>query len=119
MTDAGLRAILECNFFGTMHTVRAALEPMRRNPPAADGIRGHILICSSCLAKMPVPLNGAYSATKAAQNHVGRAMRLELAGEGIAVSTVHPVGTTTEFFEEMARRSGVAQSIKHVPDMFM
>jgi short-subunit dehydrogenase len=134
MSDEELRAIFECNFFGTMHTVRAALERIRSSAAGAGGragggasgarggrgeTRGHVLICSSCLSKMTVPLVGAYSATKAAQNHVGRAMRLELAGEGIEVSTVHPVGTRTEFFEEMARRSGVDRSVQHVPEVFM
>lgn len=120
MTDAQMRDIFECNFYGTMNIVRPAVEAFRAAPPPADrGPRGHILICSSCLAKLPVPLNGAYSATKAAQNHVGRAMRLELAAERIAVSTVHPVGTKTEFFEEMARRSGVPKSVQHVPEALM
>jgi short-subunit dehydrogenase len=43
-----------------------------------------------------VPYLSAYSATKAAQDHVGRAMRIELRGR-VHVSTVHPIGTDTEF----------------------
>lgn len=116
MSDADMRAIFECNFFGSLNVIRPALAQIRRS---AGSPKGHVLLCSSCLAKVPVPLNGAYSATKAAQNHIGRAMRMELAGDGIEVSTVHPVGTKTEFFEEMARRSGVDKSVQHVPDVFM
>jgi short-subunit dehydrogenase len=99
-TDAELRAIFETNFFGTMNTIRPALGRMQ----AAGS--GHILICSSCLAKIGTPFVGAYSATKAAQDHISRAMRIELTGSGIAVSSVHPIGTRTEFFERKSGESG-------------
>jgi short-subunit dehydrogenase len=55
---------------------------------------------------MAIPGYGAYCATKAAQWHVGRAMRHELKPLGIHVSTVHPIGTRTEFSQEVQRRSG-------------
>lgn len=99
-TDAELRAIFETNFFGTINTIRPALEVML---PARTG---HILVCSSCLAKIGTPFVGAYSATKAAQDHIARAMRAELNGTGVAVSSVHPVGTLTEFFERKTEESG-------------
>ncbi|MFN7021673.1 MAG: SDR family NAD(P)-dependent oxidoreductase [Phycisphaerales bacterium] len=115
-SDADLRAMFETNFFGSISTVRAALPLIERNP-GPD--RGHILFCSSCLAKLPVPYVGVYSATKAAQHHVGRAMRLELEPMGIHVSTVHPIGTRTEFFDTMARLSGHDKPIEHTPGWFM
>lgn len=99
-TDAELRAIFETNFFGTMNTIRPALGRMQAAGP------GHILICSSCLAKIGTPFVGAYSATKAAQDHIARALRIELNGAGIAVSSVHPIGTRTEFFERKSGESG-------------
>lgn len=92
-----MREIFETNVFGTAHLVRAAVPHMLRAG------RGHVLICSSCLSKLAVPFHGAYSATKAAQEHLGRALRAELAGTGVQVSTVHPVGTETEF-SEISRR---------------
>lgn len=99
-TETELRAIFETNFFGTMNTIRPALRRMQ----AAGS--GHILICSSCLAKIGTPFVGAYSATKAAQDHIARAMRVELTGSGISVSSVHPIGTRTEFFERKSGESG-------------
>ena len=99
-TDAELRAIFETNFFGTLNTIRPALELML---PARSG---HILICSSCLAKTGTPMVGAYSATKAAQDHIARAMRAELRGSGVAISSVHPIGTATEFFERKTNETG-------------
>ena len=103
MPEKMLRDIFEVNFFGTMNTIRTAL-PYLRNTGG-----GHILICSSCVSRIPLPFFGAYSATKAAQHHLGRAMRLELENENIYVSTIHPVGTRTEFFnvaDQLTKKGG-------------
>lgn len=99
-TDEQIREIFETNFWGSLNVIRPALERMipRRS--------GHVLMCSSCLSKIGVPFMSAYSATKAAQDHFARGMRHELAALGIRVSTVHPVLTATELFDEVARRSG-------------
>ena len=98
LSDRELRDMFDTNFFGTLNTVRPALARML---PAR---RGHILVCSSCLAKCGMPYNGCYSATKAAQEHITRALRIELRGSGVTASTVHPIGTATEFFDAKAAR---------------
>jgi len=116
MGDDRLRAIFETNFFGTMNLIRPAAAAMKKNPRGKDGERGHILICSSCLAKFAVPFFGAYSATKSAQAHVGRAMRYELGPEGVQVSTVHPIGTRTELFDKMAEISGPSKLGANTPE---
>ncbi len=112
MTDEQIRAIFETNFFGTINTIRPALIPMKKQGS------GHVLICSSCLARFPMPLFGAYSASKAAQHHLGRAMDLELRSTGISISTVMPIATRTEFFDVSASISGGGMS-QHVPQEFM
>jgi len=113
-SDQMFRAIFETNFYGTLNIIRPALEHMK---PAHQG---HILICSSCLAKFAVPYYSAYSATKAAQNHIGRAMNIELRPHGIRTSTVHPIGTRTEFFETAARNSADGTTMsEHTPKAFM
>jgi short-subunit dehydrogenase len=43
-------------------------------------------------------------------------MRFELEPHGIEVSSVHPVTTMTEFFEQSAARSGLNASGRKVPD---
>ena len=96
--DDAIRAIFETNFWGTLHTIRPALDHM------IAARRGHVLICSSCLSKLGAPFTAPYSATKAAQDHFGRAMRLELAPLGIRVSTIHPIGVDTEFAAAAAAR---------------
>lgn len=119
--DQALRAMFETNVFGSMNVVRPALahmlDPSRNFGPGES--RGHILFCSSCLSKLTIPYCGAYCATKAVQNHLSRAMRMELEPRGVHVSSVHPIGTKTEFFDEMARRSGQAKPIEHTPGWFM
>lgn len=97
--EAELRAIFEANFWGSLNVIRPALPHFR-----AAGA-GHVLWCSSCLSKIGMPYYSAYSATKAAQDHLARAMRYELRPAGIHVSSVHPIGTRTEFFEKSDRQS--------------
>lgn len=105
MTDPEWELMLRTNFWGTLWTIRAAVNAIRANPPDASGRRGHVLVCSSCLSKIGAPYHAAYSASKACQDHLARALRHELRDQGIAVSSVHPVGTSTEFFERLEHRS--------------
>ena len=111
-SEAELRAIFETNFWGTLNTVRPALERML---PARQG---RVLICTSCLAKIGMPYHAAYSATKAAQDHFARAMRIELEGSGVHISSVHPIGTRTELFEKSEERSG-GRHAPRTPSRFM
>lgn len=100
MPESDIRALIETNFYGTLNTIRPAL------PHMLQARRGHVLITSSCLSKLGTPYHAAYSASKAMQDHFGRAMRLELANSGVFVSTIHPIGTSTEFFDAKQVRSG-------------
>ncbi len=97
--DDKLRQLLEVNFFGSLNLIRPAMETMR-----AEG-RGHALFCSSCLSKITLPYYAAYTSSKAMQEHFARAMRMELAGAGIHVSSVHPVGTQTELWDRLREHS--------------
>ncbi len=115
MTDNAVRAMFETNFFGTLNVVRPAVEQMKRMNS------GHVLICSSCVARIPLPYFSVYSATKAAQHHISRAMNMELRDSKIRVSSVHPVGTKTEFFDVARDRSGDEEYslIDHTSERFM
>ncbi|MCA9303124.1 MAG: SDR family NAD(P)-dependent oxidoreductase [Phycisphaerales bacterium] len=88
-----IRALFEVNFFGSLMLVQPAIERFR-----AHGA-GHALMVSSCLSKLSMPYYACYCATKSAQDMYCRSMRLELESEGIRVSSVHPIGTKTEFFQ--------------------
>lgn len=108
---ADFRRIFEVNLFAAIELLQAAGQEMRRS-----GTAGHLIGCSSILGKFTMPEYGAYSATKAALTHVCRAMRTELRGSGIAVSTVHPVTTRTEFFEVAAKEGGGTDTARLRPD---
>ena len=111
-SDADTRAMFETNLFGTLNVVRPAADRMKLHG------RGHLLICSSCLGLFPTPWYSVYSATKAAQHHMGRALDVELRRHNIRCSTVHPVGTKTEFFDGMKARQG-SLTIAGSADAFM
>ena len=111
VSDEALRKIFDVNFFAAMDLLNAAVSRL-----LADGRPGHLLMCSSCLGRFTLPGHSAYSATKAAQAHVCTAMRIELEPRGIYVSSVHPITTTTEFFEVSSRLSGKEPGDKSVPE---
>ncbi len=95
-----VREIFEVNFYGSMFLVQPMIEKFR-----ARG-SGHAMMVSSGLSKIGIPYYGAYCASKAMQDHFCRAMRLELHGTGVHVSSVHPVLTKTGFHDAAARHSG-------------
>jgi short-subunit dehydrogenase len=74
----------EVNWLGTVHTIQAALPHL-----LAQG-RGHIVVMSSGAGLRSFPGAAAYSATKAAQRMFAEALRHELAGTGVSVTTVYP-----------------------------
>jgi short-subunit dehydrogenase len=109
LDESALREIFEVNFFAANDLLREAARRL-----ISAGRAGHLLMCSSSVARFTLPEYGAYCATKAAQAHVCRAMRMELKPFHIEVSSVHPITTTTEFAEVAHRRSGLPP---HEPDI--
>lgn len=114
VSESDLRGIFEVNFFAATDLLQQAARRLiaARQP-------GHLLMCSSCLAKFSLPGHGPYCATKAAQNQVCRAMRIELRRHGVEVASVHPIGTRTEFFDASAERSGKQRSDETPPGFLM
>lgn len=103
-TRQQFEAIFATNVLGTSDCISAVMPQMRKQEPRG-GWRGQIMIVSSAVARRGLPFFGAYSATKAAQLSLAEAMRVELADQKIAVTTVHPIGTDTEFGDVSASRS--------------
>lgn len=116
-TSQEMRKLFAVNVFGTHDCARAAVGIMRQQP-LCDGFRGQLMFTSSGAARRGLPFGGPYSATKAAQLSLAEAMRVELAPERIAVTSVHPVGTATEFFDVSERQGtikvqGIGPRAKH------
>ena len=99
-------AIFKTNVFGTTDCIRAAVPLMEKQEPR-DGFRGQIMIVSSAAARRGLPFFGPYSATKFAQLGLSEALRVELKPVKIAVTSVHPVGTETEFFKVAEQQGGL------------
>ncbi|MEM8782798.1 MAG: SDR family NAD(P)-dependent oxidoreductase [Planctomycetota bacterium] len=99
------RRLFEVNYWGTVYTLQEALRAMVRT---ADGLN-HLLVTSSCLSEMGPPKYGPYAATKAAQDSLAQAMRAELHDRGFDVTSVHPVLTRTEFFDNKTDAAGANQ----------
>jgi short-subunit dehydrogenase len=86
-----IETVLRTNIDGVIHTLRAAVPALR----ASGG--GQIVLVSSILGPVPAAYAAAYSASKAATDALGRALRGELKADGIHVSVLHVGQTHTEF----------------------
>lgn len=82
--------MVHTNVFGTLYTVKAALPHL-----LARG-RGHIVVLSSGAGLRSFPWGAVYGGTKAFDRGFAEALRHELAGTGVSVTTVYPgeYGTT-------------------------
>lgn len=98
------RELFELNLFAAVELASLCANRMLKNQS------GHIVFCASCLSKFATPQHGAYCASKSALEAVAKSMRMELKTSGIYVSSVHPIGTATEFFDSSASRSGKTES---------
>lgn len=90
-----LRAVLELNVVAALAAMQAVIPPMRRQGAGA------IVNVSSGTTLHLMPGVAGYAATKAALNTLSSIARLELADAGIAVSTVFPRITDTEFHDTL------------------
>jgi len=120
-TEQQFDDIMATNVKGTWYAMQTAAEVMLKQPPLGGrkkDARGHIIAVSSGAGKRGMPLYGLYSMTKAAQLSLAQAMRVELMGEGIYVSTVHPLTTATEFFEVASSKSRLkSRGLGHAQDV--
>lgn len=95
-TPLQMREIFNTNVFGTTDLIYAATPHMLKQE-LRDGWRGQVMLVSSVAARRGVPYLGAYAATKAAQLSIAESMRVELRPQRVAVTSVHPIMTRTDF----------------------
>ena len=79
-----IEAMTRVNWLGTVYTVKAAIGHL------VDRRSGHIVIVASGAALRAFPSAAGYGATKAAQRAFAEALRHELSGSGVSVTTVFP-----------------------------
>jgi NAD(P)-dependent dehydrogenase (short-subunit alcohol dehydrogenase family) len=94
--ESAFREVMDVNFFGALSVVQAALPVLR-----AQG-NGHIIQITSMGGLVALPFAGSYIASKWALEGLSEALTQEVAGLGIAVTTVEPSAFATS-----ARRDDV------------
>jgi 3-hydroxy acid dehydrogenase / malonic semialdehyde reductase len=104
--DEDWEAMLQSNVLGVLRMTRAALPLMRDNPGSS------IINIGSLAGRVAYEGGAAYCAAKAGELQITRALRLELSGTGIRVSTVDPGLAETEF--SLVRFKGDAARAKQV-----
>jgi NAD(P)-dependent dehydrogenase (short-subunit alcohol dehydrogenase family) len=85
--------VVEVNLIGVMRTVHATL-------PHMIARRGHYLLISSASSFLVMPGMIDYAASKAAVEHFGTGLRLELAHTGATVGTAHPIWIDTDMVRD-------------------
>jgi short-subunit dehydrogenase len=89
------RDLFDTNYFGAVASMQAVIPVMRQQGGGA------IINISSVAGHIPLPFNGAYSASKFAMNALGKGARIELKDDNIDVLTVCPGFVRTNFQENM------------------
>lgn len=87
---AGHTREVEVNLLGVVHGMRLAL------PGMVERRRGHVVNLASMAGKVTTPQMATYCATKFAVAALSRAVRAELAGSGVTISTVLPAAVRTD-----------------------
>jgi NAD(P)-dependent dehydrogenase (short-subunit alcohol dehydrogenase family) len=83
-TASDMQTMMNINFMGIYHCVQAALPAMRQQHS------GRFVFLSSVAGKLGVPSLSAYCASKWAVRGFASALRAELHGTGIGLTTVYP-----------------------------
>lgn len=86
-----LRAQFETNVFGTVDFTNRLLPGLRAQGP------GRVVVLSSVVGRLVMPILGAYAASKFALEAIGDAWRLELRASRVSVSLVEPGPIATSF----------------------
>jgi len=93
-TSEEMQRMMNVNFMGIYHCVRAALPTMRQQGS------GHFVFLSSVAGKLGSPLLTAYCATKWAVRGFSMALRSELYGTNIDITTVYPAWVDTPMIKQ-------------------
>jgi len=91
-----VRRLFDVNVFGTLAMTQSVLPRM-----LAKG-SGRVIIVSSIAGVLSGPAFGPYSMTKHALEAMGKALRAELAGQGVDVTLLNPGPYLTGFNDRMA-----------------
>lgn len=100
------RYLLNLNLVAPLMMMQAVLPLMRKQGA------GSIVNVSSGITFAPIPNTGAYNSSKAALNMLSNIARGELAQAGIAVSTMYPSITATDFVDSIRAGKESAKALE-------
>lgn len=107
--DADMEAMLHTNVEGLVRTIRAGLPHVRKSG------WGHVFAIGSTAGHVSYEGGGIYCASKHGEKALLQALRLELCGEPIRVTSIDPGMAETEFslvrFNDEQKASGVYQGM--------
>jgi short-subunit dehydrogenase len=93
-----IERMVQTNVFGPVYTVKAAL------PHMLDRARGHLVVLSSAAGLRSFPWGAVYGGTKAFDRGFAEALRHELSGTGVSLTTVFPGEFQTEILAHQRDR---------------
>lgn len=106
--DADWEFMMQTNVLGVLRVTRAMLPMMTINPGSS------IINIGSIAARTAYEGGSAYCGAKAAELQITRALRLEMFGTGVRVSSIDPGLAETEF--SLVRFEGDAERAKKIYD---
>jgi short-subunit dehydrogenase len=94
---------VEVTFLGAVNLVRAAL-------PHLEASKGNVVVVGSASDRVPLPLQSAYTASKAALSGFTEVLRAELkaTGSNVSVSLLRPGPVDTPFWSHVTNPEGLA-----------
>ena len=100
--ESVIERTIEVNLLGVINGMRLALPAMRERKS------GHVVNVASLAARLPVPGSAVYSGTKAAVLAMTDAIRREIRGSGVRLTTVLPGMVMTELVGGAKQGRGVS-----------
>ncbi|TDL34667.1 SDR family NAD(P)-dependent oxidoreductase [Jeotgalibacillus sp. S-D1] len=98
--------MFEVNVLALISLTKAVIPVMQKHR------NGHVINIASQAGKLATPKSSIYSATKHAVIGFSNSMRMEVADEGISITTVNPGPINTSFFEHADSSGTYAASVK-------
>ncbi len=105
VSEADFEWLFEINFWAVVRLTRALLPVLRRSDAA------QIVNMSSLFGLVAPPGQVAYAASKFAVRGFGQALRLELDGTSVGVTTVHPGGVATAIARNARMPAGITPDV--------
>lgn len=85
------KSMIDTNVFGLLLTLKHGVKPMLERKS------GHVIVMSSIAGRVTTAGGAAYCGTKAAAAVIADALRMEVAAQGVAVTSIEPGVVVSEF----------------------